>query len=224
MDQPSSAIIVGEYARFPAGRFEMEHTATTRPQVVGPITTLAVALLGALLVGCAGIPKGVEPVTDFDLERYLGTWYEIARLDHRFERGLTDISATYRLRDDGGIDVVNRGYSVQSAEWKEATGKAYFVGDPHIGRLKVSFFGPFYGGYNIVALDHDNYEYAMIAGPNRSYLWILARKPHLPSKTIDRLTAKAEQLGFPVEDLIFVEHARGPHIDAPTAATDSSSQ
>jgi apolipoprotein D and lipocalin family protein len=180
-------------------------------------TTLAAALVSALWAGCAGIPKGVEPVTDFDLERYLGTWYEIARLDHRFERGLTDISATYRLRDDGGIEVVNRGYSVQSAEWRQATGKAYLVGDRRTGRLKVSFFGPFYGGYNIFALDHDNYEYAMIAGPNRSYLWILARRAHLPPGTIDQLIAKAERLGFATDELIFVEHGNAPH----TVATDS---
>lgn len=191
---------------------------------IRPTTPLAAALLGVLSTGCVGIPKGIEPITDFDLERYLGTWYEIARLDHRFERGLTNISATYRRRDDGGIDVVNRGYSVRSAKWKEATGKAYFVDDPRTGRLKVSFFGPFYGGYNIFALDHDDYDYAMITGPSRSYLWILARQPHLPPEIIARLIAKAERLGFPTDELIFVQHARGPHIDAPTVEPGSSTK
>jgi apolipoprotein D and lipocalin family protein len=100
-----------------------------------------------LLTGCVGKPDNVEPVENFKLEKYLGTWYEIARLDHSFERGLTQISANYSLRDDGGVKVINRGYLADENKWKEAEGKAYFVQEPNIGYLKVSFFGPFYGSY-----------------------------------------------------------------------------
>jgi apolipoprotein D and lipocalin family protein len=160
--------------------------------------------------GCTGIPDGVTAVSDFEFERYLGTWYEIARLDHRFERGLSNVTATYTPRDDGGIDVVNRGYDESAGEWDEATGKAYFVGDPGVGRLKVSFFGPFYGAYNILELDREAYRYALVAGPNRSYLWILARSPVPDPATVERLVATAAELGFPTGGLIRVQHDRAP--------------
>jgi apolipoprotein D and lipocalin family protein len=166
---------------------------------------LTVLGLGA---GCTGIPEGVSAVQDFELKRYLGTWYEIARLDHRFERGLSNVSATYTPRDDGGIDVVNRGYDASAGEWDEATGKAYFIGEPDVGRLKVSFFGPFYGAYNILELDREGYQYALVAGPNRSYLWILARSPDPDPATVERLVATAAELGFPTDELIRVQHDR----------------
>ena len=173
------------------------------------MTNRLVALLIAAslsLCGCTGIPKGIEPVDDFELESYLGTWYEIARLDHRFERGLSNVTATYILRDDGGADVVNRGYRAAGGEWDSAKGKAYFIGDSDIGRLKVSFFGPFYGAYNIIELDRQNYEYSMVAGPNRSYLWILAREPSLPDPVLEHLITRAAALGFATDELILVEH------------------
>ena len=166
------------------------------------------ALLTAVLQsGCAGAPDGVEVVTDFELNRYLGTWYEIARLDHRFERGLSRVTANYSMRDDGGVSVVNRGYQLSSEEWEEATGKAYFVGAPDIGQLKVSFFGPFYGGYNIMELDKDDYQYALVAGPDRSYLWILARSPKLDQETLDALVNIAKMANFPTEELIYVDQS-----------------
>ena len=166
------------------------------------------ALLTAVLQsGCAGAPDGVEVVTDFELNRYLGTWYEIARLDHRFERGLSRVTANYSMRDDGGVSVVNRGYQISSEEWEEATGKAYFVGAPDIGQLKVSFFGPFYGGYNIMELDKDDYQYALVAGPDRSYLWILARSPKLDKETLDALVNIAKNANFPIEELIYVDQS-----------------
>lgn len=157
--------------------------------------------------GCTGVPDGVQTVTGFELERYLGTWYEVARLDHGFERGMSHVTANYSMRDDGGVSVINRGYKVEKAEWDEATGKAYFVGDPDVGQLKVSFFGPFYGGYNIIELDKDNYQYALVAGPDRSYLWILARSPKVDQDIISALVVKAESLGFPTDELIYVNHA-----------------
>lgn len=157
----------------------------------------------ALLSGCAGLPKGAQPVNGFEVNRYLGVWHEVARLDHSFERGLVNVTAEYSLRPDGGLKVVNRGFSPAANKWKEAVGRAYFTGDKTAGRLKVSFFRPFYGGYNIIDLDKDNYSYALVCGPNLSYLWILAREPGLPGETLARLKAKAAALGFAADKLIF---------------------
>ncbi len=161
----------------------------------------------SLLAGCTGIPDGTRPVTDFKLEPYLGQWYEIARLPHRFEEGLSCVTATYARRDDGGIDVTNRGYDLDSGTWDVAEGKAYFIDEPSVGRLKVSFFGPFYGGYNILELD-DDYRHALVAGPDRDYLWILARQPQIDANTYQALVERARELEFPVDELIRVEQAR----------------
>lgn len=162
--------------------------------------------LPLLIMGCSGIPDAISPVENFDVNKYLGTWYEIARLDHSFERGLQSITAEYSLRDDGGIKVVNRGFHLQKKKWKEAVGKAYFISDQKIGRLKVSFFGPFYGGYNIIDLDQRQYSYALVCGPNLSYLWILSREPHLEESRKLHLINKARDLGFDIEKLIYVKH------------------
>lgn len=164
------------------------------------------ALLSLLLVGCVGIPEGVTPVDEFKLDRYLGKWYEIARLDHSFERGLSRVTAEYSLRDDGGVKVINRGYLAEEGKWKEAEGKAFFVNEPNQGYLKVSFFGPFYGSYIVVALDRENYEYSLVCGPDKSYLWILSRTPTMDEGTKNALIAKAKALGFPTEQLIDVMH------------------
>ena len=152
------------------------------------------------------IPKDVTPVTGFSAERYLGKWYEIARFDHFFERGLSNVKAEYSLRSDGSIKVVNRGFSSQTGSWKEAQGKAYFVKDPTLGFLKVSFFGPVYGSYIVLELDQERYQYSLVCGPDRSYLWILARTPILDEKVKERLIAKAATLEFDVSRLIFVVH------------------
>jgi apolipoprotein D and lipocalin family protein len=175
----------------------------TRPRAYLRFTLVAALVL---LSGCTGAPDGVEVVRDFELSRYLGTWYEIARLDHAFERGLSRVTATYSLREDGGLRVVNRGFNAADGQWDEAIGKAYFASTPNVGQLEVSFFGPFYGGYNVIELDRERYEYAMVAGPNRSYLWILARSPHLSPETVSRLVDRAAELGFPTAELIFVAH------------------
>jgi apolipoprotein D and lipocalin family protein len=160
----------------------------------------------SVLTGCTGIPEGIKAVDGFDINRYLGTWYEIAQLDHRFERGLEKISATYTLREDGGVDVLNKGWDVKAGEWSQAQGKAYFVEQPDKGRLKVSFFGPFYGGYNIIDLDKQNYAYSMVTGPDRSYFWILSRTPQLPEAKLQTLLKRAKALGFATDQLIFVKH------------------
>lgn len=159
----------------------------------------------ASLLGCTGAPDGVVPITGFELQKYLGTWYEIARLDHSFERGLSQVTAAYSMRSDGKVRVVNRGFNAASGEWKEATGKARFTGDSDIGQLKVSFFGPFYGGYNIIALDQDAYQYSLVAGPNRDYLWLLSRTSQMNPDIVTELVGIAADLGFPTDDLIFVD-------------------
>lgn len=153
-------------------------------------------------------PAGLRPVTSFDINRYLGQWYEIARLDHSFERGMSDVSATYQLQDDGSVKVINRGYDTRRQAWKEAIGRALFIGDSDTASLKVSFFGPFYGGYHVIALDQQNYRWALVAGPDRDYLWILARDRTLPAGIREQLLRQAGELGFATDKLIWVDHKR----------------
>jgi apolipoprotein D and lipocalin family protein len=159
----------------------------------------------AVLAGCVGIPEGVKPVQDFELNRYLGKWYEIARLDHSFERGLDNVTAEYTMREGGGVRVVNRGWSSKKGEWDEATGKAFFVDSENVGYLKVSFFGPFYGAYVVFDLDREGYQYSFVSGPNTSYLWLLARTPEVPPEVIRRFQEEAAALGFDTESLIWVK-------------------
>jgi apolipoprotein D and lipocalin family protein len=166
-------------------------------------------LLLAGIWGCASIPKNVVPVEGFDVNRYMGTWYEIARLDHSFEKGLSQTTAVYSLNENGTVRVANRGYNAGKKEWKEAVGKAKFVGRKDVGRLKVSFFGPFYGGYNIFDLD-EAYSRVLVCSNNTSYLWILAREPKLPADVLKRLVEKAKNLGFPTDKLIYVEQENAP--------------
>jgi apolipoprotein D and lipocalin family protein len=163
-----------------------------------------IVLFTQILIGCTGIPEDLKAVNNFDLNRYLGTWYEIARLDHRFERGLNNISADYTMNTNNSIKVINKGWNVTDQKWEQAEGKAYFVEQPDIGRLKVSFFGPFYGGYNIIDLDKKNYSYAMVTGPDKSYFWILSRTKQLPKAKLDALINRAKVMGFPVDKFIFV--------------------
>ena len=166
----------------------------------------SVLLTGLLLLaGCTYTPQGVRAVDHFELERYLGTWHEIARLDHRFERGLSKVSATYSKRPDGGVDVLNRGFDRQKKKWKEAKGRAYFTGEPDVAQLKVTFFWPFYGGYNLIALDRKDYSYALVCGPDRKYLWILSRTKELDDTIVQQLLATARGLNFATDELIFVE-------------------
>jgi len=151
------------------------------------------------------MPRNVEPVKDFELERYLGKWYEIARLDHSFERGLTQVTAEYSLKPDGGVKVINRGYSNDTQQWKEAEGKAYFVNGDGEAYLKVSFFGPFYGSYVVFGLDQQDYQYAFISGPDTDYLWLLARTPTVSPEVIKQFVEMASARGFDTNSLIYVE-------------------
>ena len=149
------------------------------------------------------IPAGAESVTHFDKSKYLGTWYEVARLDFYFERNLVNTTANYSLNEDGSIKVVNRGYEPFKKVWKESAGKAKFVGPEDLGMLKVSFFGPFYAGYNVIALDK-NYQYALVAGENLSYLWILSRQKSIPDAVRKEYLEIAKRIGYKTEDLIWL--------------------
>jgi len=168
-------------------------------------TPLLLALL-FILTACTGKPDGVVAVKDFELDRYLGKWYEIARLDHSFERGLSNITAEYSLRDDGGVKVINSGFSKEDNEWQQAEGKAFFVDETDSGYLKVSFFGPFYGSYIVFELEKKDYQYAFVSGPDTSYLWLLARTPQVDEKVIAQFVKRSQELGFDTSKLIYVEH------------------
>ena len=163
----------------------------------------AAALL--FLKSGSSIPKGAVAVKPFDKEKYLGKWYEIARFDFRFERNLDNTTANYSLNKDGTIKVVNRGYNYLTGKWAEATGKAKLAGDKDEARLKVSFFGPFYAAYNVIALDSE-YRYALVAGRNLQYLWILSRSTTIPDEVKEKYLNIAEGIGFKTSDLIWVKH------------------
>jgi apolipoprotein D and lipocalin family protein len=154
---------------------------------------------------CATIPKGATAVKPFDKEKYLGKWYEIARMDFRFERNLNNTTANYSVNNDGSIKVDNRGFNYKENQWKQAIGKAKFVGEQNIAMLKVSFFGPFYSGYNVIALDNE-YKYALVAGKNLSYLWILSRETTIPDDVKQNYLKIAKNLGFETSSLVWVEH------------------
>lgn len=166
---------------------------------------LASLFFSILLIGCLSIPQNITPVGGFELKKYLGKWYEIARLDHSFERGLEQVTAEYFLRDDGGIKVINKGFSVAENKWKEAVGKAYFIRDQQEGYLKVSFFGPFYGAYVVFELDQEDYQYAFVTSYDKSYLWLLARTPTVSEELIHRFVQQSKALGFATDQLIFPE-------------------
>ena len=171
-----------------------------------------ILILTFCLTACASeMPAGIQVVDGVNAQQYLGTWYEIARLDHSFERNLDQVTATYSLREDGGIKVLNRGFNTQKNEWSDAEGKAYFT-EPvnkdgtYMGKLKVSFFGPFYGPYHIIALDKTQYNYVMVTS-GKDYLWILSRTPQLTYPIKQELMAQAKTLGYATENLIFVKQA-----------------
>ena len=161
------------------------------------------------LTGCTGLPEGVEPVVGFEQSRYLGKWHEIARLDHSFERGLIDVTAEYRLSEDGDIQVINSGTDMDTGERESAEGLAKFVGSPDVGHLKVSFFGPFYGSYIIFELG-ENYDYAFVSGYNTDYLWLLARTPAVSEELKERFVRRAQDLGFDLDELVWPVAARMP--------------
>lgn len=164
-----------------------------------------IAVSTILLPSCSSIPKSATAVQNFNKEKYLGKWYEIARLDFKFEKNLDNTTANYSLRPDGKIKVTNRGYNFVTKEFKESIGKAKFVGDEQEAKLKVSFFGPFYSGYNVVAID-PHYKYALVCGKNLKYLWILSRETTIPENIKNSYLEKAKAMGYQIEDLVWVKH------------------
>ncbi len=182
-----------------------------------------ILLLSSSLLSCNDQQDDLPVVDNVDANQYLGTWYEIARLDHRFERGLQNVTANYVKKEDGTIKVINRGYHAKDNEWNEAEGKARFVDAANPdgtfkGKLEVSFFGPFYAPYNIIELDKPYYNYAMVTS-GKNYLWILSRTPQLAYPIKQHLIAKAKELGFATDELIYVpqtieiiDFKAGPHV------------
>lgn len=170
---------------------------------------ITILFIGLYLVftSCQSIPKGVTAVKPFDQAKYLGKWYEIARLDYKWERDLDNVTANYSLKDNGDIKVDNKGYNFKKGKWEQSIGKAKAAGEPNEGRLKVSFFGPFYSGYNVVAIDPE-YKYSLVAGKNTDYLWILSREKTIPEDVKQDYLAKAEALGYKTEELVWVKHDR----------------
>ena len=158
------------------------------------------AFLASIFTGCDSAPKvDNSTVKSVDLNRYLGSWYEIAKFDHSFERGMEFAMANYSLRNDGKIDVLNTG--IKDGRAKDAKGIAKITEVP--GLLRVSFFGPFFSDYRIMLLD-ENYQYVLVGGSSDKYLWILARTPQLQDETKSLILAEAERRGYDTNKLIWV--------------------
>lgn len=176
----------------------------------GALVTIAgttAAAVGALWYRSRhSVPKGVEPLTPFELERFLGKWYEIARMDVRFERNLINTAADYQLSDEGVVSVLNTGYNVQKEKWEQARGALRFVGESDTAAMEVSFFGPFFSGYNVVAIEGD-YEYALIVGRRTDICWILSRTPDIPVDVQTKLLSKAMSIGVNINNLSWIEQS-----------------
>ena len=160
--------------------------------------TLSVLL--CRLAGCSKLTVDNSVVNDFDLNRFLGEWYEIARFDHRFERDMERTKALYVLREDGKVDVLNTGK--KKGKYSEAKGVAKLTDTP--ARLRVSFWGPFYSDYRVMMLDKD-YQYALIGSGSDNYLWILSRTPQISPETKNKILTEARRRGYDTTKLIWVK-------------------
>jgi apolipoprotein D and lipocalin family protein len=169
---------------------------------------LIILLSFCFISACTSVPEGIKPVAMFELDRYLGKWYEIARIENRFEAGLDNVTATYSLNDDGSVNVLNQGYNAEERAWKAAEGRAVFVGADDVGHLKVSFFGPFYSSYVVYELDHKSYQYAFVTGYNREYLWFLSRTPTVDKAQVERFIQQAKSLGYNTSEIVFPNHSK----------------
>jgi lipocalin len=147
----------------------------------------------------------MQTVSDVDLNRYMGVWYEIGRFPHSFEKGLVGVTATYRLKDNGKVEVLNQGYkNTLDGKLKKAKGFAKVPDPNETGRLKVYFFWPFGGDYLILDLDKD-YQWVLIGSNSKNYLWILSRTPQMPESEYQRLVEKARSLGYDTSRIELVE-------------------
>lgn len=170
------------------------------------LSRISILILSILAVACSKstIPEKATAVSPFDVHQYLGTWYEIARIDFFFEKNLNNTTATYSLKDNGLIKVDNQGYDYTNDKWKQSIGKAKFVASENVAKLQVSFFGPFYSGYNVIALDKD-YTYALVAGESLDFLWILSREKTIPEEIKSKYLKLAKEIGYDTSRLIWVE-------------------
>ncbi|KIA96604.1 hypothetical protein OC25_02415 [Pedobacter kyungheensis] len=169
-------------------------------------TCLLVGLLAlSLIYSCASIPKNAKAVQPFLPDAYLGKWYEIARFDYIFERNLDNVTANYSKGKNGEIKVLNKGFNYKKQKWSSSEGIAKFTGAENTAALKVSFFRPIYAAYNVIAIDKD-YKYAMVAGKNLNYLWLLSRQKTMPMALQRAYLKQAEEIGYDTGKLIYVKH------------------
>jgi len=166
---------------------------------------ISASIVLIMFISCkTGKNNMFTPVGEFNVEKYMGTWYEIVRFPHSFEKDLTDVTATYTIINDNKVEVLNKG--LKFGKEKTAKGKAKFAGDKDKGHFKVSFFGPFYADYIILELDKENYNYALVTSSSYNYLWILARTPQLDDEILNKLLKTAEDTGFDLSKKIKVSH------------------
>ena len=159
-----------------------------------------------LLTGFAKSTDHLAPVENFEVDRYLGQWYEIGRYTMRFERNLEAVTANYTKKDNGSVGVINRGFHILKNKWSEADGKAKFKGDTDQGYLRVSFFGPFYADYKIIALDPD-YQWSIVTSGSYKYLWILSRSPLMDEELKNDLINKVKNFGFDPQQIHWVDQS-----------------
>ena len=162
--------------------------------------TLIIATFLSVVSGGCSPKKHLSTVDAVELSRYVGKWYEIARLPNSFEKKLTCVTANYALKENGGIKVTNKGFNTEKQEWEEANGHAKVPDPENPGELRVSFFRPFYGDYYIIELD-PNYEHVLVGSPSRKYLWILARNKSIKVEVYDDYLKTAKQLGFDTHNI-----------------------
>lgn len=184
----------------------------SRNKILFSLSLIAGGVATLLLSSCSTIPKNAKPIENFELARYLGSWYEIARFDFRFEKDLNNTMAQYSLDAKGNVKVVNSGYNYVKDKWTSAEGLAKFRGEENVAALKVSFFGPFYAGYNVIAID-DDYKYALVVGKNLEYLWILSREKTIPEDIKEKYLRIADAVGYDMSNLIWVEHDKKSPFD-----------
>ena len=167
---------------------------------------LAIIATTAILLNSCGvkIPEYVQPLENFNSEEYAGKWYEIARFDFKYEKDMSFVTADYSINKNGSIKVVNRGFDYNKNKWKQAVGKAKFNGKNNQSALKVSFFGPFYAGYNVVMMDPD-YQTALVFGENTNYIWILSRTKSISNETKEKFLAKAKEAGYDLDRLVWTQ-------------------
>jgi len=176
------------------------------------ITVFTILIVGLTFLGCGASKNAskkfkttISPVKNFKVESYMGHWYEVARLDFKFQKGLDNCAAFYSLNENGSVKVINSGFRDEKNKWEYAKGKAKFRGEKNLGELKVSFFGPFYSDYNVVAIA-DNYKYALVFGKNLDYMWILSRTKQIPDSIREDFTNIARNAGYDVSNLLWANH------------------